>query len=312
MTDNDPTSERPSGDDFREVFDLVDETVDAISDEHVDAQLGKLLAQHGYATPSRSQNLEVFQDDDLMSPDPEIQAATTLFYTRRKAAAELERAARLSMLADEAEQRRSAAVQSMDAYVETALDRAQEILDDALEAARCIVNDAQRRATDMTQRARRAVDSDSMPASGRVGWADVPSAWYNVLIFVGNEGRHRMVLADGVWTDLQAARRAAQGWNVEELASSARCPHKVTVHQVSSWALREFGIDHPPSDGESVTGPPVGSGAGRVTSPAAVRSPNLVSLGDPLRGLVPGSAARIQAEEDTSMDRDDHSAKVAS
>ncbi|RAK28289.1 hypothetical protein B0I29_12057 [Actinoplanes lutulentus] len=159
MTNPDPTSPQertPPGEDLREYLELVDQAVDAITDADVDVDLAAMLTRAGYDPPP------VIAQSDLRMAEFELAAlsdtieAADLECELRATSAELDRlrvevaaarrarhrevgrlheavnaAAAAGLRAAEAQERAQGAAVGAEAYVDTALDRAQEIFDRA-------------------------------------------------------------------------------------------------------------------------------------------------------------------------------------
>lgn len=166
MTIDDPTS-RPSGEEFREVFDLVDRVVSQVPDEHIEQQLMKLLT----AEKKLGQSLGVTTWSTLDQPDAKldmpfpaelrladaecrIREAEARAAIAEAAAAEAElRAQRqidqaifLAKTVAQQEEKARLAAQGTEAFVDTALERSQEILDQAHREASEIIAAAEREA----------------------------------------------------------------------------------------------------------------------------------------------------------------------
>ncbi|GID29120.1 hypothetical protein [Paractinoplanes brasiliensis] len=182
----DPTSyprrEEPSGDEFREVFDLIDQTVDDITDEDIDVHLNALLMLEGFDSEPdaadltggpvglRIDELGQFSLADLAGatelPDLECRRRTLraeiarldaeALVARQRRDTELSRlhaatvtAAAAEEIAAEAQARAHSAEEGLDAYVNTALDRAQEILDKARADADAMIAEARLKAEEI-------------------------------------------------------------------------------------------------------------------------------------------------------------------
>lgn len=166
MTIDDPTSHQgpDDADDARELFDWIDETVEAVTDEQIEDRLQQLLAQQFLAHDGMSRTSDIPADlvnviveqigggtGDLECMSQlaraelaEAQQQVAMAYRRRDSA--LESAFAAEMRADRATHRAAAAEEAADAYVDVALERGQEITDQAHEAARQIVAAAEERA----------------------------------------------------------------------------------------------------------------------------------------------------------------------
>ncbi|WP_433732487.1 hypothetical protein ACQP2Y_46815 (plasmid) [Actinoplanes sp. CA-051413] len=176
MTIDDPTS-KPSSEEFRETFDLVDRVVDQVEDQHIEEQLTKLLENAGMDVSASMSGAAWGELDGL--PDFEMpfsaamrleEVACQLREAEAKLAAaeaaveaaqtraivEMRQANYAARFAARHREKAAAAVESMDAYVNTALGRAQEILDKAHEDARKILEAAEKRATETQAEAERA------------------------------------------------------------------------------------------------------------------------------------------------------------
>ncbi|GAA1589688.1 hypothetical protein [Actinoplanes couchii] len=174
-----PRGEDPSGDEFREVFDLIDQAVDDITDEDIDAHLNALLVLEGFDPEPdaadltggpvglRIDDLGQFSLADLAGatelPDLECRRRTLqaeiarldaeALVARQRRDTELSRlhaatvtAAAAEEIAAEAQARAHSAEEGLDAYVNTALDRAQEILDKARADADAMIAEARLKA----------------------------------------------------------------------------------------------------------------------------------------------------------------------
>ncbi len=190
MTINDPTSfsEQPEerlDEAFSEVFDLVDETVEQITDIEVDEQLRRVLKRAaldptGQIDPNRidlehiaalelsgvTDALMDHKRDELLvcmlaSAQEELVAARTEAIATRLA---VQRAAAhaAAIIADaelRAKERTAEIIRGADAYVDTALGRAQEILEQAHTDAAQLMADAEQRAAEI------AATGDRSPAA---------------------------------------------------------------------------------------------------------------------------------------------------
>lgn len=182
MTTND-TSSYPAGepDDlwelYREVLDLVDEEVDAITDEEVDDRLRQVLTDTGYLDADRGEisavlgiargaaHLDLAGLVKRLSDSTEWDEAACLLAAAqheaamaqarakaawRQAQTELARAAQAAEEAAEARRHADEITAGVDAYVDQEIDRAAAIIAEAQEQAARIVAEAEQRAERIT------------------------------------------------------------------------------------------------------------------------------------------------------------------
>lgn len=198
MTTNDMTTQ-PHGEPepleqmFGEVFDLVDETVDRVTDDEVGDRLRQVLAAAGYEDPGDSHqsrgalvdpgrtiaHLDVARLAKELSTTAEWEqtkcllralqeevaiAQTSAVAARRESEIQMAIADRATQAVAEAQKHATEVKAGADAYVDKALDRAQAILAEAREQAARIVADAERQTEEITAAARTRVASiDATP-----------------------------------------------------------------------------------------------------------------------------------------------------
>jgi hypothetical protein len=184
MTVNDPTSQ-PSGDDFREVFDLVDRAVDGVTDQYINSQLMKLLAAEDGTDPdlvvARWAGLETITEIEGNRPTAlpyeaigcEIRMAQERLAAVKGELADAEQwlreeISRASFAADIAAQHEKKARESaegVEKLVDSALERSQEILDKAHLDARQILANAEQQAAEITAEAERTATQQAKDQS---------------------------------------------------------------------------------------------------------------------------------------------------
>jgi len=185
MTIDDPTSQ-PSGEEFREIFDLVDRVVDQVEDQHIEDQLTKLLVDAGMDVSASMSGAAWGELDGLSDFEMPLSAAMRLEdvacrlreaeanlaaaeaaaeAAQARAIVEMKQANYAARLAAGHRNKAAATAESMDAYVNTALDRVQEILDKAHQDARKIMEAAERHAAETRAEAERAADRPAIAPS---------------------------------------------------------------------------------------------------------------------------------------------------
>lgn len=177
---------------FRDVFDLIDEDIDAITDGEVDDSLTQVLAAAGYADPDdvdgqamppgitrRLASLDLdmllrgLTDDVaelgharclLLAAEREVaMAEVRAEAARREADVQTARAEAAARAADAAREQAAQATATVDAYVDEALDRAAAIVAEARQKAAQIVAEAEQEAEKITTEAETRAASTTAP-----------------------------------------------------------------------------------------------------------------------------------------------------
>jgi hypothetical protein len=197
MTIDNPTSQ-PSGDEFRETFDLVDRTIEQVTDQHIENQLMKLLStEYGIEPGSPAadwvaldrvaefEQHEASEFEQTFSYQLEIERLACQLRAAQAdlAAAEARVAAAQHHAHEEMARARfftkkaAAAQKNVDSLSDVALQRSQEIIDDAKRDARELVVTAERKAAELVAEAQKAVaqtvttSHDRDTVDGRAEWA---------------------------------------------------------------------------------------------------------------------------------------------
>lgn len=202
MTDPDPTSQREQtlpSDALRDYLELVDQVVDTITDADVGFDLAEVLAKAGYGPVTAPAELQLTDfgladlpggldtaalDCQLRATRAELAGLQTDVAAARRARrrevgrlhAAVAAADAADLRATEARERAHVAAAGAEAYVDTALDRAQEILDRARMDAEQIITEAQRQAAEINvaaaQRAASSLHLPDVTSGPRVFWGE--------------------------------------------------------------------------------------------------------------------------------------------
>jgi hypothetical protein len=199
---------------FREVFDLVDEDVDEITDADVEDRLRRLLAEAGYADPAQDSHREPGEvahaelarlterlcgstDWDRAgglaraAQDEAAFAWASAGAARREAEIQMEKAERAARTAAAARRHAAEIFASAEAYIDTALDRGHTILAEARDEAARIVADAHRHAGEIAATAQARAASS---AAGQMPAAPSSRCWKDLVDLVG-AGAHGTFVA---------------------------------------------------------------------------------------------------------------------
>jgi hypothetical protein len=224
MTIDNPTSQ-PSGDEFRETFDLVDRAIEQVTDQHIEDQLMKLLSAEyeieadsltsdwgvldevaGFEQHDGSEFEQIFPYRlELDRLAHQVRAAeANLAAAEAEAAAAQHRAIRERSRARHFFAQAAAAEKEADSLAEVALQRSQEIIDAAMRDASELVVTAERKAADLVAEAEKVAAQKAITSCGMVGAVDDragQSGHFYVRATTRMVGSEGMAEGAGLWTE---------------------------------------------------------------------------------------------------------------